>query len=68
MQVISGDVHDSIDYLWLSFKTNVPPKVSISAKITSWQVKMIAILELHCKADILGPAFNVQFHDISLSK
>jgi hypothetical protein len=66
VQVISGDVHDSIDYLWLSCKPRTPLKISVSVKIPSWQVKMIAILELHCKDDILGPTFNVQFHDISL--
>ena len=66
VQVVSGDVRDAIDYLWLSCKPHTPLKVSVSAKIPSWQVKMIAILEIQCKDDILGPAFNVQFHDIPL--
>ncbi len=66
VQVVSGNVRDSIDYLWLSLKANTPLKISISAKIPLWQVKMIAILEFYCKDDILGPIFKVQFCDISL--
>ena len=71
VQVISGDVEDAIEYLWVSLRAWIPLKLNVTISMGSWQatwqVKTLALLELSCKDDILGPEFTVPFRDIAIS-
>lgn len=71
IQVISGEVEDTIEYLWISLRAWIALKFQVTINIGSWQatwqIKTLALLELSCKDDILGPEFTVPFRDLPLS-
>ena len=71
VQIISGEVEDTIEYLWISLRAWIALKFQVTINMGSWQatwqIKTLALLELSCKDDILGPEFTVPFRDIVLS-
>lgn len=71
IQIISGDVEDAIEYLWISLRAWIPLKLTVTINMGSWQAtwqtKSLALLELSCKNDILGPEFTAPFREIPIS-
>jgi hypothetical protein len=69
--VLSGEVENTIEYLWISLRAWISLKFQVTINMGSWQatwqIKTLSLLELSCKDDILGPEFTVPFRDIALS-
>lgn len=71
VQILSGEVEDTIEYLWISLRAWIALRFQVTINMGSWQatwqIKTLALLELSCKDDILGPEFTVLFRDMALS-
>ncbi|GAK58260.1 hypothetical protein U27_05233 [Candidatus Vecturithrix granuli] len=71
VQVLSGEVENTIEYIWMSLRAWISLKFQVTINMgswqTAWQIKTLSLLELSCKDDILGPEFTAPFRDISLS-
>ena len=67
----SGDSHAStnartgfVEYLWIPAATTHAVNIAVRFTLPTPQTRKIALLELYCKNDVLGPEFTAQFSDI----
>ena len=67
----SSDSHTStnaktgfVEYVWIPAAATHAVYIAVRFALPTPQTRKIALLELHCKNDVLGPEFTVRFSDI----
>lgn len=63
-------LHDTstLEYIWVSLAEESAARIWVNFRLSSSRINTLALLELHCKDDLSGPVFTVQFHQIPLTE